>query len=203
MKKKILTAVLSMVLCLSFSLTAFAAPQTMPGGGVFDPEYYAKANPDVAAAFGTSTPWLYYHYLTFGAKEGRLPYSPVVAAPSNPGDAYKNKKWCCRGDGKEAYKEFKGELLCYDHYMYTVYPDWNGMDLTGGTEIHGWKVCFWPNCHEIARDLADGAWYCHEHARMYSQSKTKREGWKENGNAVYDEQKDIEEREKEEREKNN
>ncbi|MCR5303160.1 MAG: hypothetical protein K6E33_01255 [Lachnospiraceae bacterium] len=191
--KKILTVIIAMSLFMSFSLTAFAAPVTMPGGGKFDPEYYAASNPDVVASVGTSTPWLYYHYLTYGAAEGRLPYSPTATTTTNPGDAYKNVQWCCRGDGKVAYKEFKGELLCYDHYMYKVYPDWNGQTYNGGKEIHGWTMCFWPGCHEIARDFVDGTWFCHEHSLMYSQSKTKLEG---TGNAIYDKQAEIDEEEK-------
>lgn len=49
--------------------------QTMSDGTKFDPAYYAAANPDVVAAFGTSTNALYNHYVKCGKAEGRLPYA--------------------------------------------------------------------------------------------------------------------------------
>ncbi len=47
---------------------------TMPDGGLFDPVFYAKKYPDVAAVLGTNATVLYNHYLFFGITEGRLPY---------------------------------------------------------------------------------------------------------------------------------
>lgn len=41
----------------------------------FDPVFYAAAYADVAAAVGTDVEALYNHYITFGQKEGRLPYA--------------------------------------------------------------------------------------------------------------------------------
>ena len=56
----------------------FPKPVTMPDGKVFDAQYYAKANPDVAAILGTkNADALYAHYKKFGAKEGRQPVCPV------------------------------------------------------------------------------------------------------------------------------
>ena len=46
----------------------------MQDGMLFDPVYYAKKNPDVAAVFGTVPANLYAHYVYFGMAEGRLPY---------------------------------------------------------------------------------------------------------------------------------
>ncbi len=63
----------SAILALS-SMRAYAAPTTMPDGQTFDAEYYAAANPDVAAAVGTEESALYEHYLQFGKAEGRLAY---------------------------------------------------------------------------------------------------------------------------------
>ncbi len=47
---------------------------TMPDGGLFDPVFYAKRYPDVAAVLGTNAAVLYNHYLYFGIAEGRIPY---------------------------------------------------------------------------------------------------------------------------------
>ena len=46
MRKKMVLVLLSGILGLSSSLTAFAAPRTMPDGTVFDAEYYAQTNPE-------------------------------------------------------------------------------------------------------------------------------------------------------------
>ncbi|MCR5676299.1 MAG: SGNH/GDSL hydrolase family protein [Lachnospiraceae bacterium] len=63
------------LLVLSTPVTALAAPKTMPDGAQFDAEFYAATYPDVVAALGKSEKALYGHYVTFGAKEGRLPYA--------------------------------------------------------------------------------------------------------------------------------
>lgn len=46
----------------------------------FDAAYYAAANPDVAALYGTNAQALYQHYVNYGKAEGRLPYDPNAAA---------------------------------------------------------------------------------------------------------------------------
>lgn len=74
MKKKMICALIATVLCLSSGMTAMAAPETMPDGGIFDAEYYAENNPDVVAVFGTDKNALYSHYVNFGRAEGRQPY---------------------------------------------------------------------------------------------------------------------------------
>lgn len=82
MKKK---AVIGLVaaLCLGSSMTAFAAPEVMPDGTVFDAEYYAQNNPDVVAAMGTDKDAMYLHYVAYGASEGRLPFAPDAQVQSN------------------------------------------------------------------------------------------------------------------------
>ncbi len=76
MKKTLLTTMAATII-LSSSLTAFAAPETMPDGTIFDAEYYAQSNPDVAAVLGTDKNALYQHYLNYGKAEGRLAYAEI------------------------------------------------------------------------------------------------------------------------------
>ncbi|MCR4587265.1 MAG: hypothetical protein K5682_02550 [Lachnospiraceae bacterium] len=79
--KQFFALMLVMVLCAGgFSMTAYAAPQTMADGGTFDPEFYAATYPDVAAALGTDANALYQHYLNHGKAEGRLPYEGATAS---------------------------------------------------------------------------------------------------------------------------
>lgn len=77
MKKKLYTLLAIFTLTLVSSITAFAAPEVMPDGGMFDAEYYAQNNPDVVAAFGTDKELLYSHYVNCGKAEGRLAVAPV------------------------------------------------------------------------------------------------------------------------------
>ncbi len=51
-------------------------------GTIFDPAYYAAANPEVVAKYGNSTEALVWHYLHRGKAEGRPPMAPrpVVTA---------------------------------------------------------------------------------------------------------------------------
>lgn len=71
------------VLCLGSGMTAYAAPETMPDGTVFDSAYYAEKNPDVAAVVGTDTNALYQHYKSYGAGEGREAYDTAAIETSN------------------------------------------------------------------------------------------------------------------------
>ncbi len=57
-----------------------ATASKMADGGWFDPAFYALTYPDVVKALGKDTAVLYKHYLTYGKKEGRLPYAAVAAA---------------------------------------------------------------------------------------------------------------------------
>ena len=56
-----------MMFCES-SVQVFAAEK-------FDPAFYATTYADVVNALGTDVNALYNHYLTYGQKEGRLPYA--------------------------------------------------------------------------------------------------------------------------------
>lgn len=76
MRKKLCTLLTTFTLTLASSITAFAAPEVMPDGNVFDAEYYAQNNPDVVAAFGTDKELLYSHYVNNGRAEGRLAVAP-------------------------------------------------------------------------------------------------------------------------------
>ncbi len=82
MKRKIL-AVTAMVLVLSSSMTAFAAPKEVQSGGekfTFDAEYYAQNNPDVVAALGNSADAMLQHYVQYGRAEGRKAYNGDTGA---------------------------------------------------------------------------------------------------------------------------
>ncbi len=50
-------------------------------GTLFDPAYYAAANPDVVASFGTSTDALLAHYLRQGKSQGRTATAPTTTEP--------------------------------------------------------------------------------------------------------------------------
>ena len=78
MKKKLFAAMVA-AMALSSSLTAFAAPETMKDGTVFDADYYAQQNHDVVAVFGTGKDALYHHYTTYGKAEGRMSHMNDVA----------------------------------------------------------------------------------------------------------------------------
>lgn len=82
MKRTVMVCLMT-AMCMGSSMTALAAPETMPDGAVFDAEYYAEQSPDVVAVLGTERDALYQHYVTFGKNEGRLPYSPDAQIPSD------------------------------------------------------------------------------------------------------------------------
>ncbi len=65
---------MAVITAFSAGTVSCAAAKEMPGGFVFDASLYAARNPDVAAVFGGDETLLYYHYLTAGIREGRLPY---------------------------------------------------------------------------------------------------------------------------------
>lgn len=85
MKKKAMMC-MAAALCLSSGITAYAAPETMPDGTIFDAEYYAQMYPDVVAALGTDADAMYQHYVTFGRNEGRYAYLGDVPLPANKAD---------------------------------------------------------------------------------------------------------------------
>ena len=73
--KRVLATLAIIGVVASAPLTALAAPETMPDGTQFDAEYYAQANPDVVAVYGTDENLLYQHYVTSGKAEGRAPFN--------------------------------------------------------------------------------------------------------------------------------
>lgn len=74
MKKKLLLITSSLLFILSFAITSYARPQKMEDGTIFDPEFYLRTYPDVAAACGTDAAALYQHYSSSGKAEGREAY---------------------------------------------------------------------------------------------------------------------------------
>ncbi|MCR4787553.1 MAG: hypothetical protein K5888_03110 [Lachnospiraceae bacterium] len=72
-----LAVLTALTVTISFlPVTVLTAPVVMPDGSIFDAEYYAENNPDVVAVYGSNNPdGMYEHYVTFGKKEGRLPYA--------------------------------------------------------------------------------------------------------------------------------
>ena len=87
LKKLLMAAVTAVIVGIGIASPSavMAAPQVMADGGIFDAEYYAAANPDVAAIFGTDANSLYIHYVNFGAAEGRLPYAAGAAVVPQAG----------------------------------------------------------------------------------------------------------------------
>lgn len=76
--KTVVVVMVAFLIGLTVPDSAFAAPEVMPDGNVFDADYYAESNPDVVAVFGNDANILYVHYLNFGKAEGRLPYQMQV-----------------------------------------------------------------------------------------------------------------------------
>lgn len=64
---------MALTLIAESSMPVWAKPLMMSDGTVFDAEYYAQNNPDVAAVCGTDTAALYGHYQDYGKAEGRAP----------------------------------------------------------------------------------------------------------------------------------
>lgn len=73
--KKIALTFMAVAIAMSSSFTAFAAPETMPDGTVFDAEYYAQNNPDIAVVYGTDKETLFQHYMMYGKAEGRQAFA--------------------------------------------------------------------------------------------------------------------------------
>lgn len=71
MKKRWIMPLLIGVLMATSVMPVWAAPKRMEDGTVFDAEFYAANNPDVAAALGTEELALYTHYVMNGRNEGR------------------------------------------------------------------------------------------------------------------------------------
>ena len=63
--KTVVVVMVAFLIGLTVPDSAFAAPEVMPDGNVFDADYYAESNPDVVAVFGNDANILYVHYLLF------------------------------------------------------------------------------------------------------------------------------------------
>ena len=77
-------------ICLSFITACVLSVFCFSGvvmAAEFDPAFYASTYPDVVSVLGNSTDALYNHYVTYGMKEGRYPYSG--AAPGEKIDGIK------------------------------------------------------------------------------------------------------------------
>ncbi|MCQ2521067.1 MAG: GDSL-type esterase/lipase family protein [Lachnospiraceae bacterium] len=76
MKKPILCKMVVVVLLITLLLPMMKLPVHAAGtanyGVVFQAEYYATMNPDVAAVCGTNEQALLRHFLSYGMKEGRI-----------------------------------------------------------------------------------------------------------------------------------
>lgn len=143
--KKTLLAAMAATMVLSSSLTAFAAPETMPDGTIFDAEYYAQNNPDVVAVFGTDKDVLFTHYTTYGKTEGRLPYANSnnsvlengAVLVSSSTDAFPDHIVDIYSDGSKVHRVVGGLTARYDS-IYAIYrtdysdglldKDGNGID---------------------------------------------------------------------------
>ena len=73
---------------------AYTNPETgvvaLKDGTLFDPAYYAAANPDVAAKYGTDTEALLAEWLKEGKAQGRPPIAPAVATAKTEDPAHFN-----------------------------------------------------------------------------------------------------------------
>lgn len=79
MKKKMLGFI--------FGVLLFTVPMNVMAAEKFDPAFYAATYSDVVNALGTDANALYNHYITYGQKEGRLPYAGAVGGASVDGIA--------------------------------------------------------------------------------------------------------------------
>lgn len=99
--KKTKLYLLALIIVFSINtpmISAYAAPQTMSDGTVFDPQYYAENNPDVVNVYGNTTKRLYQHYVEYGKNEGRKPFDgaqTIVASNHKVGDIidFAGYKW--------------------------------------------------------------------------------------------------------------
>lgn len=113
--KILLITIATVVMSLGFSVEAMAVPKTMPDGTIFDAELYAALYPDVVAAMGTDEAVLYYHYVAFGKKEGRIAAMPgATAQPAQPA----KQKW-----------EYTESELIDQAIAACITPGMNGLDM--------------------------------------------------------------------------
>ena len=99
------------VFTLTAAMPVLAAPKQMSDGNMFDAEYYAASNPDVAAVFGTDENMLYSHYVNCGKIEGRKPFAEGAVTPKFDAVYYaKNNPDVVAVLGT-------GETMLYNHYI--------------------------------------------------------------------------------------
>lgn len=84
MQKKIAKALLAAGMMAGIMI--FMPAQAM-AAEKFDPAFYAATYPDVVTVLGTDVNVLYNHYLTYGQKEGRLPYANAAGGAAVEGIA--------------------------------------------------------------------------------------------------------------------
>lgn len=81
MKKKISGFIFGMIMMICM------APMNVMAAEKFDPAFYAATYADVVNALGTDANVLYNHYITYGQKEGRLPYAGATGGVAVDGIA--------------------------------------------------------------------------------------------------------------------
>ncbi len=86
MKKQILRRFMGIAAAAIITVT-MQNPVQVRAAEKFDPVFYAAVYADVAAAFGTDAEALYNHYITFGQKEGRMPYAGAAGGEAVDGIA--------------------------------------------------------------------------------------------------------------------
>lgn len=138
-----ITLALLLIFALETPMQTYAAPKTMPDGNTFDVEFYANTYPDVKNALGTEEAVLYNHYLTFGIKEGRLPYATVT--PSG-------------GNAVTQNQDVYDKLMA----LKEVYPDgmkWDGSNTyvlaQDENRDNGWAGCEVSACQAFAYKVQD------------------------------------------------
>lgn len=78
MRKKNILKKLPVIAAATITFAVMGSP-TRVLAAEFDPVFYATVYADVAAAFGADAEALYNHYITYGQKEGRIPYAGGTA----------------------------------------------------------------------------------------------------------------------------
>lgn len=84
MRKKIVKALVTAGMVAGMMM--FVPTQAM-AAEKFDPAFYAATYPDVVAVLGTDVNALYNHYLTYGQREGRMPYANAAGGVAVDGIA--------------------------------------------------------------------------------------------------------------------
>lgn len=86
MKRQILRKFIGISAAAMIAVT-MQSPVQVRAAEKFDPVFYATIYADVAAVFGTDAQALYNHYITFGQKEGRMPYAGAAGGETVEGIA--------------------------------------------------------------------------------------------------------------------